>query len=90
MNSIIKAIVTNNDGIHARTAAMLLNIINKYDVEAHITYRENTVNLKHIIDVIALSIGQDAKIEIIIEGKDSAKCAAELSQVISKRLGEIL
>lgn len=90
MSSIIRAIVTNNDGIHARTAAMFLNVINKYDVEAHITYRENTVNLKHLIDVIALSIGQDAKIEIIIDGKESAECADELSQVITNSLGEIL
>lgn len=90
MSSIIKAIITNNDGIHARTAALLLNIINKYDVEAHITYRENSVNLKHLVDVIALAIGQDAKIEIIIEGKNNVECAAELSQVINNSLGEIL
>lgn len=85
----INAVITNNDGIHARTAASLLGVINKYNVEANLKYRDNIVNLKHLIDVIALSIGSESRIEITIEGEDAEVCGAELSQVIENNLGEI-
>lgn len=90
MSSIIKAVVTNNEGIHARTTAAFLNIVNKYNADAYIKYREQTVNLKHIIEVIALSVGHDATFEIIIDGQESSACAEELSIFINNNLGVIL
>ncbi len=83
------AIITNNEGIHARTAAALLRVIKQYNVEVFIKYKDNIVNLKHLIDVIALSISCDAYIELIIEGEDAISCSAELSKVIKSDLGEI-
>lgn len=90
MNSVIKAVITSNEGIHARTTVVLLNIINKYKVEAFIKYNEQMVNFKHLVEVIALAIGHDAEFEIIITGEKHAECAEELATFIKNNLGVIL
>lgn len=90
MSSVIRLKVTNGDGIHARTAAMLLNVINKYKVQADIKYKDEKVNLKHLIDVIALSINFGSEVEIIIDGDEASLCINELSSVIENNVGEIV
>ena len=40
------------------------------------------MNIKHLIDVISLSITQNSVVEINIYGKEAAQCSEELQQLI--------
>lgn len=89
MSYTFEAIIKNKLGIHARVAALLVKIINKHNVDAYILYHENKVNMKHLIDVISLSITQNTMIEINVEGENAVECGKELQQLIENNFGEL-
>ncbi len=82
MSYIFTSIINNENGLHARSAALLLNTIKKHNVEGFIKYKNNTVNLKHLVDVISLSIQYGAEIEIILNGENESLCGREIAKII--------
>ncbi len=89
MSYTFEAVIKNQLGIHARTAALLAKTVSKYDAEAYILFHGDKVNIKHLLDIISLSITQNAVIEINVEGNEAAKCSNELQQLIENGFGEI-
>ena len=51
-----KFVITDKAGIHARPAAVLVNLANKFDSEVNIVHREKKVNLKSILGLMSLGI----------------------------------
>lgn len=62
--------VTAETGIHARPASGLVQVATKYASEISMEYKEKKVNLKSILGVMSLGVGQGATITIYIEGTD--------------------
>lgn len=89
MSYTFDAVIKNELGIHARIAALLAKTVNKYNAEAYILFHGDKVNIKHLIDVISLSITQNSIIEIDVEGKDAAECSKELQHLIENSFGEM-
>ena len=56
--------VIADSGIHARPATLLVQAAGKFDSEINLTYKEKKVNLKSIMGVMSLGIGQGAEITI--------------------------
>ena len=90
MGYSFKTVIKNKLGIHARTAATLSKTVSKYNAEAYILYHGNSVNIQHLLDVVALSITENAEIEINIEGKDAQICGIELQRLIENKFGELI
>ncbi|MDY5051781.1 MAG: HPr family phosphocarrier protein [Candidatus Mucispirillum faecigallinarum] len=88
MGYSFKTVIKNKLGIHARIAAALSKTVSQYNVEAYILYHGSRVNVQHLLDVIALSITENAEIEIDIEGKDAEICGKELQMLIENNFGE--
>ncbi len=82
MSYSFTAVINSENGLHARSAALLLNTVKKYNVNGFIKYKENNVNIKHLVDIIALSIKHGSEIEIIIEGDNENICAMEIKKII--------
>ena len=55
MSYTFEAVIKNQLGIHARTAALLAKTVSKYDAEAYILFHGDKVNIKHLLDIISLS-----------------------------------
>ena len=89
MSYTFEAVIKNKLGIHARIAALLVKTVNKYDAEAYIVFHGDKVSIKHLIDVISLSITQNSVVEINIYGKEAAQCSEELQQLIENSFGEM-
>ena len=49
--------VIDEAGIHARPAAMLVSVANKFVSEINLVHNEKNVNLKSILGVMSLGIG---------------------------------
>ncbi|MGP7818927.1 phosphocarrier protein HPr [Niallia sp. 01092] len=62
--------VIADTGIHARPATLLVQAASKFDSEIHLEFKEKKVNLKSIMGVMSLGIGQGAEIKISAEGSD--------------------
>jgi phosphocarrier protein HPr len=76
--------VTADTGIHARPATLLVQTASKFDSEINLEYKGKKVNLKSIMGVMSLGIGQGAEISISAEGSDSEEALRSLDELLKK------
>lgn len=75
--------ITDETGLHARPATVLVNTASKYSAEITLTYRDKKVNLKSIMGVMSLGIQQGAEITISAEGADAEEAISALTETIT-------
>ena len=81
-----KFIIQNEQGLHARPAAIFVQIANKYDSEVIVKKGKLEVNGKSIMGILMLAAGKGAQVTLKVDGEDAEKAMAELEQVLA---GEI-
>jgi phosphocarrier protein len=78
----------NQLGLHARAAAALVNVANRFTSDIQIQYNNETANGKSIMGILMLSAPFGAEIELIIEGDDAIEALKEIENLIENRFGE--
>ncbi len=76
--------VTAETGIHARPATLLVQTASKFNSEINLEYKGKKVNLKSIMGVMSLGIGQGADIKITAEGNDAESALKSLEETLTK------
>lgn len=76
--------VTAETGIHARPATLLVQTASKFNSEISLEYKGKKVNLKSIMGVMSLGIGQGADIKITAEGNDAESALKSLEETLTK------
>jgi phosphocarrier protein HPr len=76
--------VTAETGIHARPATLLVQTASKFDSDINLEYKGKKVNLKSIMGVMSLGIGQGAEITITAEGSDAEEALRSLDETMAK------
>jgi phosphocarrier protein len=76
--------VTAETGIHARPATLLVQTASKFNSEIQLEYKGKKVNLKSIMGVMSLGIGQGADITISAEGSDANDALNSLQETLNK------
>ncbi|KAF0422020.1 phosphocarrier protein HPr [Pediococcus pentosaceus] len=71
-------------GIHARPATLLVQSASKFNSDIQLTYKDKSVNLKSIMGVMSLGVGQDADVTISADGDDEADAIAALEDTMKK------
>ncbi|OCA85620.1 phosphocarrier protein HPr [Bacillus sp. FJAT-27225] len=74
--------VTAETGIHARPATLLVQTASRFDSDINLEYKGRKVNLKSIMGVMSLGIGQDASIVITAEGGDAEEALRTLEETL--------
>lgn len=77
-------VIKNKTGLHARPAAMFVQLANKYDSDITITKDDHEVNGKSIMGILMLAAEKGAKIIITAEGDDAESALEELSGILLK------
>jgi phosphocarrier protein len=85
---IKELLVQNKMGIHARPAAMIVRITNKYKSEVLVEKDEEQVNGKSIMGLMMLAAAKGSKVKIIATGEDAPQMLAELEALFAKRFDE--
>jgi phosphocarrier protein HPr len=80
-----KITIQNKQGLHARPAAIFVQIANKYESDIVIKKGRQEVNGKSIIGLLTLAAEKGAKLHIRANGPDAKEAIEELEKVI---LGE--
>lgn len=75
-------IIKNKTGLHARPAALFVQIANKFESDITIIKDGQEVNGKSIMGILMLAAEKGAKIVVVAEGPDSEKAIKELSAVL--------
>lgn len=71
-------------GIHARPATMLVQSASKYNSEITLEYQGKSVNLKSIMGVMSLGVGQGSDVTITAEGSDEAEAIEGIEETLKK------
>lgn len=78
-----KIIVKNKQGLHARPAALFVQIANKFDSRITVSRDKEEVNGKSIMGILMLGAEKDSEIIIEVEGSDAHSAIAELEMLIN-------
>ncbi|WP_216828856.1 phosphocarrier protein HPr [Alkalihalobacterium elongatum] len=80
--------ITAETGIHARPATQLVNKAGQFSSDINLEYKGKSVNLKSIMGVMSLGVGQGAEVTIKADGSDENEALQALEAVIKEGLGE--
>jgi phosphotransferase system HPr (HPr) family protein len=78
-----KLIVKNKQGLHARPAALFVQVANKFDARIIVRRDDEEVNGKSIMGILMLGAEKDSMIIIEADGADAHLAMAELEKVVS-------
>lgn len=76
-------VVRNRLGLHARPAALFVQIANKYEAEILVAKGRQTVNGKSIMGIMMLAAQRGSRILITARGSDAERAIAELVELVS-------
>ena len=74
----------NPQGLHARPAALFVQIASKYSAEVSVQKGEEVVNGKSIMGILMLGVQYKGKIIIEAHGEDALELMNELEGFLSK------
>jgi phosphocarrier protein HPr len=80
--------IVNALGLHARAAAQLVKVANRYKSEVHLECEGQSVNGKSIMGVLMLAAAQGMRVKVRCEGEDAAPCLEEIKALIANKFGE--
>ncbi len=85
MERIEKEVVVNNSqGLHARPAALFVQIAQGFDSSVKLEKDGRIVDGKSIIAVLSLGISKGVKVRLIIEGEDAKEAFSRLKNFLEK------
>jgi phosphotransferase system HPr (HPr) family protein len=84
MNVKKTVIVKNKQGLHARPAALFVQVANKFESRITISRDEEKVNGKSIMGILMLGAEQGCPITIEADGKDAELALTELEKIVTK------
>lgn len=76
--------VVADTGIHARPATLLVQTASKFNSDVNLEYKGKSVNLKSIMGVMSLGVGQNADVTITAEGDDEKDALDAIADTMKK------
>ena len=71
-------------GIHARPATLLVQAASTFGSDVNLEYNGKSVNLKSIMGVMSLGVGQNADVTITAEGDDEKDALDAIADTMKK------
>ncbi|MDN6040058.1 MAG: phosphocarrier protein HPr [Lactobacillus sp.] len=71
-------------GIHARPATLLVQAASKFGADVNLEYNGKSVDLKSIMGVMSLGVGQNADVTITAEGDDEKDALDAIADTMKK------
>jgi len=78
-----KLIVKNKQGLHARPAALFVQIANKFDARITVKRDNERVNGKSIMGILMLGAEKGSSVILEAEGDDADLAISELEKIIT-------
>lgn len=80
--------IINALGLHARAAAQLVKIANRYGCEVELECEGQAVNGKSIMGVLMLAAAQGMQVKVRCNGEGAKSCLDEVAALIANKFGE--
>ncbi len=80
--------IKNKVGLHARPAAMFVQLANKFKSEIRVLKGNVNANAKSILNVLTLGANQGSVIKLQAEGEDAESALKALEELVTSNFGE--
>lgn len=80
--------ITNQYGIHARPAAMIVKTASRFVSDLTVEKDGNRVSGKSIMGLMTLEASRGSKLRIIAEGEDSEQLLDEIEALVQRKFDE--
>jgi len=80
--------IVNRLGLHARAAARLVHLANRFSSSITVTKGNSKVDGKSILGLLTLAASKGTRLKLTAAGDDEEEALAELSKLIGDRFGE--
>jgi phosphocarrier protein HPr len=75
-------VIQNKQGLHARPAALFVQIANKFNSEITISKGRHKVNGKSIMGIMMLEAGSGSRVTMTVDGDDAEAAVKELEVLL--------
>ncbi len=82
----VKYIITDEIGIHARPAGLLVKAVSQYDCNVTIKRGEQEGNAKSIISIMTLGVKKGDEVTFLVDGTDEAEASETLRVFLNENL----
>ncbi|MDP8266143.1 MAG: HPr family phosphocarrier protein [Candidatus Aceula meridiana] len=76
-------IIKNDQGLHARPAALFVQLAGKFDSEIIVRKGNDAVNGKSIMGILMLAAEKESKLTISVDGDDAQAACEELTAFLT-------
>lgn len=80
--------ILNETGLHARPAALFVQLCNKFKSEVTVRKNQSAINAKSIIGILALGVAYGDEIQVEIEGPDAIDAMKAISEFLEVKIIE--
>jgi phosphocarrier protein HPr len=80
--------ITNKLGLHARAAAKLSHLANRFQADIFLVYHGDRVNAKSLLGILTLAASVGNPITIEAEGKDEKKAVNQIAALFNVKFDE--
>jgi phosphocarrier protein len=80
--------IANRLGLHARAAARLVHLANRFASEIRLSKDGVEVNGKSIMGVLMLAVPRESRILVCADGPDAEQAVAAIGDLIAAKFGE--
>jgi phosphocarrier protein HPr len=80
--------ITNRLGLHARPAALFVQLANRFTSDITVERGNERVNGKSIMGVMMLAAGKGLKITVTARGSDAEEALSALEELVQGKFGE--
>ena len=80
--------IQNRLGLHARAAARLVHLANRFNSKVLLSKDGISVDGKSILGILTLSATQGSSMKLTVDGLDEQEAAREIAALVDARFGE--
>ena len=81
-------LLQNKMGIHARPAAMIVRVTNKFKADVNVEKDDEQVNGKSIMGLMMLAAAKGSTVRFVATGPDAEQMLVELEALFAKKFDE--
>jgi len=81
-------LIPNPTGLHARPAAVLASLAKTFASTTKLQYGDRQANARSVTAIMALEIGQGAKVQVLASGPDAKAAVTKLAEVLAQGCGD--
>jgi phosphocarrier protein len=80
--------IKNELGLHARSAAMIVRVLERYRSSVFLERDGNQVDARSLLDILTLACPKDSRIVVRADGDDAREAVNSVAKLVDDKFGE--